>query len=87
MTSDRQPGDAIEAAADSFTAGWSFAQKAALGGINRYTLALADAAISELRSRKGFDRFWDDVDKDVKEELRETLALRISAALRDESSL
>jgi hypothetical protein len=80
---ERQPGDAIDAAADSVTAGWTFAQKAALGGISRYTLPLADAALRELKSRKGFDAFWDGVDSDVQEEVRESLALRISEALRE----
>jgi len=37
----------------------------------------ADAVIDELNARSGFDYWWDDIDRDIQDEIRETLAERI----------
>jgi len=43
----------------------------------------ADAVLDELDKRSGFDYWWDDIDSDIQNEIRDTLAKRIDAVYSD----
>ena len=42
---------------------------------------IAAAVLSELEGRKGFDWWWDDLDEDIQQEIREALTERVAAVL------
>jgi hypothetical protein len=43
--------------------------------------AAAEAVIEELKSRAGFDGWWHDIDKDIKEEITEGIAEAIDNSI------
>jgi hypothetical protein len=45
-------------------------------------LAAARAVLIELAGRKGFDYWWEDIDRNVRREIRDALAERIRRAYR-----
>lgn len=50
---------------------------------NSKSWSVADEIISDLRGRKGMGDEWDQVDDDIQEEIRESVALIIDRAYDD----
>jgi len=44
-----------------------------------------DIVLEELNGRGGFDHFWDSVDKDIQEEIKETCASQVHLQLLEET--
>ena len=45
---------------------------------------IAEACISELKTRKGFDWFWGDLDEEIREEIFDALSAKIEQCLADD---
>lgn len=45
--------------------------------------AAAEAVISDLRDRRGFDHWWDEIDEDIQNDIREVLADEIGSVYSD----
>lgn len=44
---------------------------------------IADAVLSDLTDRAGFDAFWSDIDSDVRQEIRAAIGLNALEAMRE----